>query len=59
MRVVSASLAALTLATTQVVGRAAYRLHGRDSSDVCAQLNGLLEVPEPFAGTVPVGFLSK
>ncbi|KAI0094484.1 hypothetical protein BDY19DRAFT_912957 [Irpex rosettiformis] len=58
MRVCSTGIAAFTFAATQVLGRAAYQLHSRDTTDVCAQLNGLLEVPEPFAGTVPVGFLS-
>jgi hypothetical protein len=58
MRLALASLVALCLTATQVVGRASYRLHNRDTTDVCAQLNGLLQVPQPFAGTVPVGFLS-
>ncbi len=59
MRTIFASVAALALAATHVAGRAAYQLHRRDTADICASLNGLLEVPEPFAGTVPVGFLSK
>ena len=59
MRACFVSITAFSFAVTQALGRAAYQLHSRDSTDICAQLNGLLEVPEPFAGTVPVGFLSE
>lgn len=56
MLVVSAVILAVTL---QVAGRAASQLHGRTTTDICANVNGLLEVPEKFAGTVPVGLISK
>ncbi|KAI0692953.1 hypothetical protein BC835DRAFT_1416227 [Cytidiella melzeri] len=58
MRLAFSSLVALAVAATQVSGRASYRLHNRDTVDVCAQLDALLEVPEEFAGTIPIGLLS-
>ncbi|KAI0348169.1 hypothetical protein BDW22DRAFT_61052 [Trametopsis cervina] len=58
MRLQILSLLALVAAPAQVLGRASYKIHGRGTSDTCAQLNGLLEVPEPFAGVIPVGSLN-